>query len=71
MTSRVGSVERNNVSEVSFDQPIRCTNSTFGRFCGTYNFVEAPFCKGCGIAYPNGLPRELRNQCPRGASGWQ
>ena len=71
MTSRAGSTERPNPSEVSFDEPIRCTNSQFGRFCGTYNFMEAPFCKGCGIAYPNGLPRELHNQRPRGGSGWQ
>jgi len=27
--SRVGSIERPNVSEVSFDQPISSTNSTF------------------------------------------
>ena len=65
-TSRVGSVERPNVSEVSFDQPIRCANSHFGRFCGTYNFVEAPFCTGCGIAYPKGLPRDLHDQRSRG-----
>ena len=64
--SRVGSIERPNVSEVSFDQPIRCANAHFGRFCGTYNFVEAPFCSGCGIAYPNGLPRDLNNQRSRG-----
>jgi len=65
-TSRVGSIERPNVSEVSFDQPIRCANSHFGRFCGTYNFMEAPFCKGCGISYPNGLPRDLHDQRSRG-----
>ena len=71
MTSRVGSLERSPVNEVSFDQPIRCTNSSYGRFCGTYNFVEAPYCKGCGIAYPNGLPRTLSDQRPRGGSGRQ
>ena len=60
--SRVGSIERPNVRDVSFEQPIRCANSHFGGFCGTYNFVEAPFCSGCGIAYPNGLPRDLINQ---------
>ena len=65
-TSRVGSTERPIVSEVSFDQPIRCANSTFGRFCGTYNFMEAPFCKGCGIACKNGLPRDLHDQRSRG-----
>ena len=69
MTSRVGSLERSPVSEVSFDRPIRCTNSSYGRYCGTYNFVEAPFCKGCGIAYPNGMPRELHDQRPRDGSG--
>ena len=72
MTNRVGSIERSPpVNEVSFDQPIRCTNSSYGRFCGTYNFVEAPYCKGCGIAYPNGLPRTLSDQRPHGGFGRQ
>ena len=29
------------------------------RLAGTYNYVEAPFCSGCGIAYPNGLHGDL------------
>jgi len=72
MSNRVGSTERSPPgNEVSFNQPIRCTNSSYGRFCGSYNFVEAPYCKGCGIAYPNGLPRELSDQRPRGGFGRQ
>ena len=72
MSNRVGSTERSPPgNEVSFNQPIRCTNSSYGRFCGTYNSVEAPYCKGCGIAYPNGLPRTLSDQRPRGGSGRQ
>ncbi|MCP4114845.1 MAG: hypothetical protein GY737_05460 [Desulfobacteraceae bacterium] len=69
MASRVGSIERSPpVNEISFDRPIRCTNSSYGRYCGTYNFVEAPYCKGCGIPYPNGMPREI-HQRPRDGSG--
>ena len=72
MSNRVGSIERSPpVNEATFNQPIRCTNSTYGKFCGSYNFVEAPYCKGCGIAYPNGLPRELSDQRPSGGFGRQ
>ena len=42
------------------------TQGTYNPLCGTYNYVEAPFCSGCGIAYPNGLPRNLIDQRSRG-----
>ena len=61
--------ETRNERQVSFERPIRCANTHFGGFCGTYNFVEAPFCSGCGIAYPNGLPRGTTLQALPGRSG--
>ena len=42
--SRSSSIERPNERQVSFERPIRCANMHYGGFCGTYNYVEAPYC---------------------------
>jgi len=64
--SRSSSTERPMEKQVSFERPIRCANMHYGGFCGTYNYVEAPYCSGCWIAYPNGLPRGPIAQRSRG-----